>query len=315
MALSWNTLRALPRLTSYEDAAKYEAEVKPIRGRAPETKPVGKRNQWWNTIKREDNGDIVISTYCGPILRYRENGDLVIYDPAGWRKASQNEMITEITGIPTDTIDGKAWVEVSNGTFYLRSYQHKVWDRDKREYVNNPEPVAENIFRRVEHLQSSAYYESRSWVFMNPPTNAVYYIRRKEMNKVMKRYATFINYAKAVDALRNGELFWPKEIASIFDASADDGGAYYWGNAGMPRRIFHDDKFDHNDAEALCNLMLSDDPADNYKAYAWLKAGDDRSVEESIKRVLIIHHHDEVLERVDMTGVQAKNRYAWVDLT
>jgi hypothetical protein len=315
MALSWRTLRALPRLTSYEDAVKYEAGVKPIRGRVPEIKPVGRRNQWWNIIKREGNGDIVVETGWGPILRYRENGDIVIYDSAGWSKAAQNQMITEITGIRLHTFAGKAWVKVSNGTFYLRSCQHKVWDRDKWEYVDNPEPVEENIFRRVPPPQGGACYESRGWVFMNPPTNAVYHVRRKEMNKVMKRYASFINYAKAVDALRNGAPFWVKDIAEIFGASADDNGEYYWSNAGMPKRIFQDEKFGQNDAEALCNLMLSDDPADNYKAYAWLKAGDDRPVEESIKRVLIIHYHDEVLERIDMTGVQAKNRYAWVDLT
>lgn len=53
MALSWNTIAALPRLYTYADADRRERETKPVRGDEQQRKPLGRRNQKWRHIKRK----------------------------------------------------------------------------------------------------------------------------------------------------------------------------------------------------------------------------------------------------------------------
>lgn len=307
MALSWNTLRHFPRLLSYEDAAKREAETKPIRGREPEVKPLGKRGQRWHKIRREENGDIVIASWPGDIIRYRDNGDVVIYDASSWQKATTNEIIQEVTGLEVWTEYSKAWVTCGGETNYLRPSPARIYVPAKG-WVDNPEPRAENIFRRS--AGPNGYVQ---WVYMNPPAHVVHHIRRKELTRVMKSYASFVAYATSMDSLRNNTPTKAEEYAELFgvEPSSIYNGQkwYHWYSTGMPPRVGYRD-FDHAQAEKLCSLMLSDDATDNLKAFMWLKMDTNRPPAEVARAAVIMHHHAEVLKRVEKSG-SARDRYKW----
>lgn len=317
MALGYNTLAAIPRLQSYEDAAKREAATKPIRGRTPEVKPLGRRSQAYYAIKREDNGDICIVAGSAPVIRYRPNGDVLLYDFGYWNKATYNDIIGEVTGIHTTTVDSKMWARVDGGLFLVRPNPRARYYRG--ELRVGPGPIPENIFRRVEkHADNPGYLV---WTYVNPPGLIGHYIRRKEMRAVRQRYAAFIDYAKAMDSIRGDNKPEPKEYVEPFKVSfeAHDGRVYYaWHRAGMPPCIYGSSEFNHEHAATLASWMLSDDATDNYKAYLWLNVkrgyyhSADKSIADTIDRVLIMHHHAEVLtKREASAGKVTKDRYEW----
>lgn len=318
MALGYNTLAAIPRLQSYEDAARREAATKPIRGRTPEVKPLGRRSQAYYAIKREDNGDICIIAGDAPIVRYRPNGDVLLYDFGYWNKATYNDIIGEVTGIHTTTVDSKMWARVDGGLFLVRPNPMRRW-RQGRWWDASESATPENIFRRVEkHADNPGYLV---WTYVNPPGLIGHYIKRKEMRAVRQRYAAFIDYAKAMDSIRGDNKPEPKEYVEPFNVQfeAHDGRVYYaWHRAGMPPCIYGSAEFNHEHAATLASWMLSDDATDNYKAYLWLnvKRGyyhkDDQDIAATIDRVLIMHHHAEVLtKREASAGKVTKDRYAW----
>lgn len=318
MALSWRTLHAMPRLTNYADAAKREAETKPIRGRTPEVKPLGRRSQAYYSIKREESGDICI--HCGPLvlLRYRPDDTLHIYDPGYWNKATYNDVILEVAGIRTETKDGKMWAHVDGGRYLIRPSPRGRWVDHKR--VEPTEPMPENIFKRVEKFVTMANGRADhgylTWTYVNPPTNIVHAIRRKEMRVVRERYANFIAYATALDSIREKHP-QPQEYEELFGVKFEmwnDHVHYSWYHPQMPAPV---KDFTHTHAAELTALMLSEDATDNYKAYLWLNVKRDwlasnTTIAGIIERVLIIHYHNEVLTMREATaGKVARDRYAW----
>jgi hypothetical protein len=320
MALGWRTLQAMPRLRCYADAERREAETKPIRGRTPEVKPLGRRNQsWWN-IKREENGDICINAgYNAPLLRYRPDDTLLIYDFGYWNKASYNDAIFEVTGIQTETRDGKMWALIDGSKYLIRPNPKRVWEHGKG-WLPYSEPLPENIFKRVEkyaqgHVQAHGY---STWTYTNPPNRIVHHIKRKAMREVRERYAKFVAYATALDSIREKHPE-PKEYEEPFGVTFEHIGDtiyYSWYNPQMPVAP-HSKDFAHDHAAELCTLMLSEDAMDNYKAYLWLSVKRDwrsHSVTTAhfAERVIIMHHHAEVLTEREVTaGKATKDRYAW----
>lgn len=316
MALGWRTLNAMPRLRSYADADRHEANTKPIRGRTPEIKPLGRRNQTWHNIKREENGDILVQYGDSPLLRYRPDDTLLVYDPGYWNKASYNDEILEVTGIRTETKDGKMWAHVDGGRYLIRPSPRCKWIGDGK-YEEPTEPVPENIFRRVEKFVTMANGRADhgylTWTYVNPPSLTAHYIKRKEMRAVRERYAAFTAYAKALDSIREHSPE-PEEYVELFDVQRIGELKVNWWSENMPKPVA---EVDHADAARLCSYMLSEDATDNYKAYLWLKRGVGWmevhlcSVKQ-IERVLTMHHHAEVLTRREAAGGKAtKDRYAW----
>lgn len=317
MALSWRTLQAFPRLTSYDDAAKCEADTKPIRGRKPEVKPLGRRSQAYYSIKREENGDICV--YCGHaiLLRYRPDDTLHIYDPGYWNKATYNDMIREVTGICTETKDGKMWANVDGGCYLIRPSPRRKYLGDGK-YADPTEPMPENIFKRVEKFAGDRGYHV--WAYVNPPALTTHAIRRKEMRMVRERYANFIAYATVLDSIRERHP-QPQEYGELFGIEFETYGNgvtpyYSWYHDRMPPPP-HRGEFTHTHAAELTALMLSEDATDNYKAYLWLNVKRDwlhakTTIADLIDRVLIMHHHKEVLTtREAVAGRVTKDRYAW----
>ncbi len=320
MALGYNTLRAFPRLRTYEDAAAYEAKVKPIRGRTPEVKPLGRRSQAYYAIKREENNDICVYAGSEPIIRFRPNGDMLIYDVGYWNKATYNDIIGEVTGLITMTQDSKMWACVDGGLGLLRPNPRSKWVKGQGWVSPANTTIPENIFRLAEkHADNPGY---RVWTYVNPPAVTVHHIKRKEMREVRERYAAFIAYATAMDSIRKDNRPEPQEYVEPFgvkfDTSSDGSHTYYvWHKAGMPPCIY-DIQFDRKHAKTLAGWMLSDDATDNYKAYLWLNVRRgyynpaDRQITDTIDRVLIKHHRAEVLTRREASaGKATRDRYEW----
>jgi hypothetical protein len=307
MALAYETLRALPRLRNYHEAVQWEANVKPIRGDAENPKPLGKRNQKWRSIAREDNGDIVIKESGRVAVRYRPNGDILVHDVSWWNKASQNEVLGEVLWLRVETYQGAMWAHVNGGKFRLRTDPKQRWDRDIQAWVAPDGHPVENIFRNDE--RGNLYY-------VNPPGVIRHLMERKKAKEVRGRYAPFKRTMAALVKIMDKA---PSAEAYVEPFGVDKGnipsGYLSHHSAGMPPAV-DTPNFNHTAAAELCSLMLSDDPEDQYCAQLWLlRTGwraDLDGWRERMDRVIIMHHHKEVLRQEEaMHGVMTKDNYAW----
>jgi len=98
MALSYDTIYAMPRLMTYADADRRERETKPIRGDEHQRKPLGRRNQKYRHIKREADNSITIHTHgwraeSYPLIQFYPNGEIHVLGYPYWNKAAENEVI------------------------------------------------------------------------------------------------------------------------------------------------------------------------------------------------------------------------------
>jgi hypothetical protein len=315
MALGYRTLLALPRLHTYDDADRRERETKPIRGRTPETKPLGRRSQTHLTIKREENNDIGIYYGSGLVLRYRPNGDLLVYDQAYWNKASFNDIIREVTGLSIETFQGRAWTKTNGAWGYLRPSPRPQWVTDpfgERKWAMPDEPTPENIFRRVErHAGNSGYLE---WAYVNPPTITTHKVNRRGAKAVRARYAGALAYIEALSKLRRDDHPKWDEVQQAFpERMAGIDPSRHWERRSALPAICYPHQFERTHAAELCALMASDDPVDHYRAYLWLhRDSGPAQVMPNADKVLTMHHHDEWLTKQEVeTTSKTHDRYAW----
>lgn len=315
MALNYTTYYAMPHLTSYEEAAKHEAAVKPIRGDAEGRKPLGRRDQKWRRIKREADGSIIIfEDWRGDagdnwFIRYTPTNELHIYDVCWWNKASHNEVIQRVTGLNMFTEAGRMWARYDGGTVPISSRVKPRWVNDK--YVKegtDPEPT---IFVRNER---------GNWACKNPEHTITHQVNRKGAKAVRQRYAAGLDYIKVLASLRKDDMPKHEELVAAFadtllkDMEEGETINSYWHTCRFIPSVGDHDMFTHTHAAKLAALIGSEDPGDQYKAFLWLarsQHGEDAIIKNA-DRVLMMHHHDEWLKQVKHEpGSKAIDRYKW----
>lgn len=292
MALSYTTLRAIPYLHDYAAAERWERDVKPIRGDAKLTKPLGKRDQKYRSIKRENDGAIAIC--CGftrPTLRFYPDGTLAIYSTMS-PCASTQEIITEVTGLKLYTQAGKTWVEHGGGESPLRK-------------LNKYTDEVPNFFRRDER--------HKEWVCTNPPGLTTHTVNRKAAKAIRARYADAINYIMALSKLMAGS--WPKheEVVAAFHDEIPEADRKYWWKVREYIPPPATRRFQHNHAARFVALLESSEPGDHYKAFLWASSsGGDTNMRTALDRILMMYHHNEWFDEVEVpAGTKAIDRYEW----
>ena len=202
--MSWNhATRDVPFLGDYAAAAAHEADVKPIRGRSPETKPLGSRKKDYIRIQKADDGKggVNIEILWGnvPIITFRPDGYIVV---SGHTYSS------------TQGVQGKV---LGEHRIAVRTHDRNPWiagvlapcdpDGDKRGAFPLRQK-GENLFRREAdgHLR---------YVNVLYPTQHV--VKRKEMNAVRKKYSEFHKFGHAMIKLQgNGSPITEAFMASMW---------------------------------------------------------------------------------------------------
>jgi hypothetical protein len=113
----------LPRLVTYEAASAHERDVKPIRGRSPECKPIGSRKDTQFTIRREADESIVARCYLGDLIRWCPDGRVFVAN-GGWASVTSHDFISRVLRgcLSASTYDGKTWVTYYYASGDYRSY-------------------------------------------------------------------------------------------------------------------------------------------------------------------------------------------------
>lgn len=320
MALAWSTLHSLPRLRTYKEASDWEARITSIRGDKQGLKPLGKRNQKWRHIRKEADGTITIfetnvPQYL-PLLTFYPDDTVCVRTSPYWMKATGHDIVREVLGIDIWTEDGDSWVKCDGGTYKLRRQPRMTWNRDTNQYdpPTNVE-AGDNLFKWVPNVVSS--YPAGRWAFINPQKAEVHVINRKGAKAVRERYAAFSLYLSAMSKLRKGNGPDFDEYAETFGTTgnyATTTQTYkpWWAINLVP---VGNGSFNHDCAFALCQLMQSDKPEDQYKAYLWLSFRHwdySPNVAKAMDRVLLMQHHDEMLKiKEKEPGEKCIDRYAW----
>lgn len=323
MALSWDTLRALPRLRTYKDAAEWEANVTPIKGDKDKLKPVGKRSQKWRHIRKEADATITIFNGKTPIITFYPDDTVNVYGPTYWNKATEHDLIQEILGLRVWTEAHASWVECDGGKFKLRPSLRPTWNQDQQEW-GYPEGKEhpDNLFKLVDKTSKGPYPLTRPvWVYLNPPKAITHAINRKGAKAVRERYAGYKQYLSAMMKLRRDSKPEFDEYVEAFDdlkeilerTTGNHPNSTYKPWWLLPNNPLHSG-FDHKMAKELCELMQSDKPEDQHKAMLWLTSRNwgEGSAFKAMDRCLMMHHHDEMFKAKEHDeGHKAIDRYAW----
>lgn len=310
MALSYDTIYAMPRLMTYADADRRERETKPIRGDEHQRKPLGRRNQKYRHIKREADNSITIHTHgwraeSYPLIQFYPNGEIHVLGYPYWNKAAENEVISRVLGVPVQTEQRKSWLSCASGEVPLNEAPRLVYSQSTQQWVASNEKPNPNIFVRDER----GYL-----VCTNLPILTTHVVSRKGANQVRARYEAGINYVRALAKLRrDNEPKW-EEVAEAFpERMSGIDSKYYWQRRDALPATTDSQRFKHEHAEAIATLLASPEPGDQYKAYLWL--GRDvgaRGIDKSIDRVLTMVHHDEWLVKREVpAGMKRHDRYVW----
>jgi hypothetical protein len=300
--LNWRTFNALPVLRSYAAALKHFEEVKPIRGDADGTKPVGRRDQKWLSIyKRETDKAICIGTYWNKqkaLLAYHPDGRVAIESNIG---ASCRERILRITGLNIQRYNNENWV-------------HAIAHVDGKEVAGQyPLNLGYNNDRKVVFILR----ENDTPIYLNPVPVFKHTINRQEKAKLTKQYQPFMQYVEVMAKLSADPTQynqWSKEsvdnprLPAITREERDA--------LGIPTKYLYTRySGDSEGVEQFLTLVDSGDTESWYKAMVWLQVGHWKILlgEARQKFTHIMHyaHRDMLFTKVRVdAGVAVRDRYA-----
>lgn len=231
----------LPILYNWMDATLAERDIKPIRGRSPECKPLGKRRNTHVTIRKVDNEAIACRLYNTDVVTYHKDGRIdILLD--GWASQTTIAFIEEVLNVRGCIQHNHAWIgatrEGSTQVGMYALHTHGV-----------------NTFRRNQHGDLE---------FANPMQIKTHRINRAGANNVRKQYKAFKDYVVRTMRLRD-DGFSGHEFGDVFG----------WVRDGLPnypvQLVVQSGRSNKaSDVLAFLDLAKSEQAQDQYKASLWL---------------------------------------------
>lgn len=265
-------------LSNYKEASDWEAATKPIRGDANNTKPLGQRSKKHINIRKE-NDDIIVRLYRTDVVTYKPDGCIII-NTGGYNSQSTVAIMQAVLpwGPRPHLRYGHFWV---CGDYAEEGCAtHTGFYRVNRQATLKLNPV------------------TRNYRILNPDPVYTHSIDRKAKREVMKEYAAFLTYVKAITALR-----------------AEDGEVVLGADEGL--LWVHRPEIERQ--------MRSDDPADHYDAFlsvpSWRRqynyhTGTSRyacsvaAIKRAIDKHIIRNNADRVLTKTQVPwGVRTDDKY------
>ena len=172
-------------MKTYADAVRWESEVKPIRGRAEECKPLGARNKSYANI-RKDGDDIVVRLYRTDLVRYKPDGTIIV-NQGGYPSQTTRKYLNAILPMWFGSHQDMTFTYrgIDGGGYHLL---HSSGD-------NEFKPVKTNNVSFPSDLH-----------FVNPKPCVIHTKNRAKSKRVRARYAPFIRYVKNIKKLMGGQI-------------------------------------------------------------------------------------------------------------
>jgi len=294
-------------LLDYDQAARWESQITPIRGDKNGTKPLGVRNKkHMNIRKDEDTQDIVVRLNGHTdAVRYRPNGDIVI-NIGGYANIGMHEFLGQLLMMEVRTYDHNAWVKC----FYKGNPMETAV---AGEYIM---PLNTDM---VFHLDAI----TRQWVTSDVAPAFTHKVNREKSNLVRKSYASFTRYLRNMVKLRTEiteKQHWTGDtvVERVVTISVDE-----LKSLDIPTNYsqrLHFRRSGDDTAQAVRTMMISDDPEQHYKAFAHIIRGAsstgyvpptgiqvyDYAIGDFYNKFLLFAHRHDVLEKVVSSSDSAK---------
>ncbi len=305
-------------MSTYDQAARWESQVKPIRGDANGTKPLGDRKKKYINIRKEEaTSDIICRIGSADVVRYRPNGDVVV-NIGGYSTSTTNDFLGQLLHMSVRTFDNKSWVKCL--------YQHNPMETaTSGEHVM---PNNKDVTFRMDAI-------TRQWVTSDATPAYTHKVNREKSNLVRKSYTTFTRYLRNMVKLRtevNEKRHWTGEtvVERTVTISAEE-----LRNLGVLASTGYTNRLNfrpHCDsmAQNIRGMMLSDDPEQHYLAFAHIVRGASgysyipaaglsvytHSIGDFYNKFLLFAHKNDVLGKVisDSTTAKRDPYGAWFDL-
>lgn len=271
--------KGIRTFNSYKEASDWEAAVKPVRGDANNTKPLGVRYKKHMNIRREENGDIIIRLYSTDIITYHPNGTITL-DHGGYKTQSTASLMTAVLpwSVRPHLRYGHMWMCGDYAEEGCATHTGRYCLPRKAVIEFNP--------------------ETRNYRIHNPEPVYVHKLNKNAKREVTKEYAAFLAYFKAMTALRaeDGEIVKGEGERAPFLRPQD-----------LDDRMKSDDPADHYDA------FLS---VANWRRYYSWHTGTSRtacsvaSIKRAIDKHIIQYNSDRILIKTQVPwSVQVDDKY------
>ena len=170
--MGYATVMRVPRVMTYTEALKIYNEVKPLRGRSPEVRPLGERRDV-DTYQIRKNGEAVeLVLYKTPVITFTPDGEVELF-VSTYSTVSTHQFIHRVLGIGASGLRNKTLLNI-NGNKLVLSDGEKL---------------------RLK-------WESGNWHPLNASTQYGWKLNRKAITNVRNIYADFYKYLKGFVNLR-----------------------------------------------------------------------------------------------------------------
>ena len=305
---TYNAAR-LPSIANYDMAKRIYEEVKPIRGRYPEERPLGKNRRYtWmqihkrhSSVESEDNplGEFVTSYAC-----HLYSTDCIEFFP-------NNEIVLRINGWK-----GPTTMMFLNYT--LKEYIGEVQSEKGKWYFVNKGGEAFVFPTSKDQELRMHFVEGHGFRPMNLEPEYKYKVRRKEMNKLRKYYSDFIEYGKTMLMADSKLGTWDdvRNLRNELGFQTDSFCGYHeygrYGNDGnklivisiaeQRNRLMRmvQDAMEKNDLELKHKLLYT--IASNVARYEYggrLYFADPTRFVQGFEEIMKYHHHEVIFEKIE----------------
>ena len=176
--MGYATVQNVKRCFTYADAKYVHDTTKPIRGRAPDIRPLGQRRDADTYSVRMNGENVEFVLYKTPVVTYLPNGDVVVKTD-GWSSISTHQFIEQVLGI-------SCYGSRRNTVMEARSTEGDV-----HKYII---PKDKGI---------TMIHAGGNWRITQFNTLYEYRLNRKAANAVRKKYGDFLRYIKGMVNLRS----------------------------------------------------------------------------------------------------------------
>lgn len=240
----------LPCIRSYEEA-KYEHDnIKPIRGRADEVRPLGKRSADFINIHKVGtniNPAYAVRLYLTDIVTYHADGRITV-KTGGWDTTATTKALYRV--LPTNN--------VQRVNRRVRVCGYIVTEDEGLNFVPSD---TEDMF---------GYPAWEGYTLLNPKREYVHVINRKAKNAMRKQYKHFFDWYKGYVSLRDYRIT-EGEINEAMGSPLAEAPVYLLRSPAIHTTTKPTSHEMYQTRNTLLDMMLSGDYVQYQKAAVWLQ--------------------------------------------
>jgi hypothetical protein len=175
--MGYATVMRVPRVDNYKFAKHLHDNIKPLRGRSPEIKPLGDRRDADTYHIRMNGDEIELVLYKTPVITFMPDGEVVLFVDS-YNTVATHQFIQQVLGIGASGVRRTTVLTINNSKYTLA-------DKDK---LRLRKDVGGN------------------WQVLNAMQQWTWRLDRKAVSNVRAQYGEFYKYLKGFVSLRTENM-------------------------------------------------------------------------------------------------------------